>query len=204
VPPVRPKTRTPRTGRRRGESSSRDQILAAAEKLFLERGYQEATLRAIAKEAGVDASLIVHFFGNKVALFAESVQWPHDPEVEIPKLLKDGPGRVGHNLVGLLVKTWDREGGRNPILTMVGASMVEPEISAQLRSFLRERLYAPLFEALGSDRPDLRANLLATQMIGLGLIRYVQKFEPLASAKPSDVIAWVGPAAQRYLTGKLD
>jgi AcrR family transcriptional regulator len=161
-------------------------------------------MRAIAKKAGVDASLIVHFFGNKAGLFAEAVEWPHDPDVEVPKLLKDGRGRVGHNLVGLLVRTWDEEGGRNPILAMVRGAMVEPEVSVMLRDFLRERLYAPLFEALGSDRPDLRANLLATQMIGLGLIRYVQRFEPLASAKPSEVIAWVGPSAQRYLTGKLD
>ena len=176
----------------------------AAQKLFLDDGYEGATMRAIAKEAGVDASLIMHFFGNKAGLFAEAVEWPHEPEVEIPKLLKDGRGQVGHNLVGLLVRTWDREGGRNPILATVRASMVEPEASVMLRDFLRERLYAPLFEALGSDRPDLRSNLLATQMIGLGMIRYVQKFEPLASAKPADVIAWVGPSAQRYLTGKLD
>jgi AcrR family transcriptional regulator len=198
------KTRTPRTGRRPGGGDTREQIRLAAQKLFLERGYQGATMRAIAKEAGVDASLIVHFFGNKVGLFAESVEWPHDPEVEIPKLLKDGRSRVGHNLVGLLVRTWDKEGDRNPILTMVRAGMVEPEASRMLSDFLRERLYGPLFEALGSDRPDLRANLLATQMIGLGMIRYVERFEPLASAKPADVIAWIGPSAQRYLTGKLD
>ncbi|HSD25301.1 MAG TPA: TetR family transcriptional regulator [Solirubrobacterales bacterium] len=198
------KTKTPRTGRRRGVSSSQEQILEAARELFLQRGYEGATLRAIAKKAGVDASLIVHFFGNKVGLFAAAIEWPHDPDVEIPKLLRDGRGRVGHNLVGLLVGTWDREGGRNPILTMIRASMAEPEIADLLRNFLRERLYAPLFEALGSDRPDLRSNLLATQMIGLGMIRYVQRFEPLASANPADVIAWVGPSAQRYLTGKLD
>ena len=202
--PTTSRTKTPRTGRRPGESSTKDQIRKAAEKLFLARGYEGATMRAIAKEAGVDASLIVHFFGNKAGLFAEAVDWPHDPEVEIPKLLKDGRGRVGHNLVGLLVRTWDSEGGRNPILTMIRAAMVEPEASEMLRDFLRERLYGPLFEALGSDRPDLRANLLATQMIGLGMIRYVQRFEPLASAKPADVIAWVGPSAQRYLTGKID
>jgi AcrR family transcriptional regulator len=204
VTPSTPHTRTPRTGRRSGSSDTREQIRKAAEKLFLERGYEGASMRAIAREAGVDASLIVHFFGNKVSLFAEAIEWPHDPEVEVPKLLRDGRRRVGHNLVRLLVTTWDQEGHRSPILTMVGAAMVEPEASRMLRDFLRERLYGPLFEALGSDRPDLRASLLATQMIGLGMIRYVQKFEPLSSAKPADVVAWVGPTAQRYLTGKLD
>ncbi len=68
----RSSTRTPRTGRRPGESSSRQDILDAAQRLFAARGYQGATMRAIAAEAGVDAALIVHFFGNKRALLAEA------------------------------------------------------------------------------------------------------------------------------------
>src|SRR5919108_3063906 len=104
--PRAPKTRTPRTGRRRGNSSSREDILKAARKLFAKRGYQGATMRAIAKEAGVDASLIVHFFGNKLNLFSEAVQWPFDPEVEMPKLFADGRGNVGRNAVRLVLRIW--------------------------------------------------------------------------------------------------
>jgi AcrR family transcriptional regulator len=171
--------------------------------LFAERGYTGATMRAIAAEAGVDAALVVHFFGNKATLLAEAVEWPFDPAVEMPKLLRDGKRNVGRHLVGLMVRTWDEEGTRNPVLTVLRASIVEPQAAEMMGQFLRRRLFGPLLEALGSDQPELRANLAASQLVGLGLVRYVQHVEPLALAKPTDVIAWYGPTLQRYLTEKL-
>jgi AcrR family transcriptional regulator len=200
----RPKTKTPRTGRRPGASSTRDEILEAARKLFLERGYQGATMRAIAKEAGVDASLIIHFFGNKLALFAEAVTWPFEPEDEMPKILADGRRNIGRNLVALVIRIWDEQGTRSPILTLLAAATVEPEAAEMLSEFIRDRLFTPLLTELGSDHPDLRADLLSSQLMGLGILRYVLRAEPLASAKPADVIRWIGPNVQRYLTIKLD
>jgi AcrR family transcriptional regulator len=197
-------TKTPRTGRRPGTSSSREDILAAARKLFAERGYQGATMRAIAADAGVDAALVVHFFGNKANLLSEAVEWPFDPEVEMPRLLVDGKRNVGNHLVRLVVRNWDEEGRRNPILTLVRAATVEPQAAEMLAEFLRTRLFAPLMERLGSDQPELRTTLAASQLVGLGLARHVLRAEPLASAKPTDVVAWYGPTLQRYLTGKLN
>ena len=196
-------TKTPRTGRRPGRSSTREDILEAARRLFAERGYQGATIRAIAADAGVDAALVVHFFGNKAALMGEAIEWPFDPEVEMPKLLVDGKHQVGGNLVALVVRTWDREGGRNPILILVRAATTEPKAAEMLAAFMRERLFAPLMQRLGSDRPDLRATLAASQLVGMGLARHVLQVEPLASAKPAEVVDWYGPTLQRYLTGKL-
>jgi AcrR family transcriptional regulator len=161
-------------------------------------------MRAIAGEAGVDAALVVHFFGNKAALMGEAIEWPFDPEVEMPKLLVDGKHQVGGHLAELVVRTWDREGGRNPILMLVRAATTEPKAAEMLAAFMRERLFAPLMQRLGSDRPDLRAALAASQLVGMGLARHVLRVEPLASAKPADVVDWYGPTLQRYLTGKLE
>jgi AcrR family transcriptional regulator len=197
-------TRTPRTGRRPGSSSSREEILAAARRLFAERGYTGATMRAIAADAGVDAALVVHFFGNKATLLAEAVEWPFDPAVEMPKLLSGGKRHAGRQLAELFVRTWDEEGTRNPVLTVLRASIVEPQAAEMMGQFLRRRLFAPLLAALGSDRPELRGNLAASQLIGLGIVRYVQRVDPLAAARPEDVVAWLGPTLQRYLTGKLE
>ncbi len=202
--PRTPTTKTPRTGRRPGTSSTQEQIRKAARKLFAERGYQGATMRAIAKEAGVDASLIVHFYGSKVNLLAATIDWPFDPEVEMPKLLEGGRRNVGRRLAELFVSTWDKEGTRNPVLTLVRAGTTEPEAAEMLRKFMTERLYAPLLERLGVDQPELRAGLVVSQIIGLGLGRYVIGFETLAAAKPEQVVNWVAPVLQRYLTGKLD
>jgi AcrR family transcriptional regulator len=197
-------TRRPRTGRRPGTSTSREQILEAAGRLFAERGYEGATMRAIAAEAGVDAALVVHFFGNKASLLAEAVKWPFDPEVEMPKLLADGRHQAGRRLVELFVSTWDREGGRNSILTLLRAAGTEPQAAEMLRDFITVRLFGTLMTRLGSDRPELRADLVSSQLIGLGMGRYVLRFEPLASAKPAEVVRWTAPTVQRYLTGKLE
>jgi AcrR family transcriptional regulator len=196
-------TGTPRTGRRPGGSSTRDEILGAARKLFAERGYEGATMRAIAAEAGVDAALVVHFFGSKAGLLEAAVEWPFDPEVEMPKLLADGRHHVGRRLAELFVRTWDEEGTRNPILTLIRAASTEPQAAALLSEFLRRRLYAHLMERLGVNRADLRAELTVSQLIGLGMARYVLRFEPLASAEPDQIVDWIAPTLQRYLTGKL-
>jgi AcrR family transcriptional regulator len=196
-------TRTPRTGRRPGESSTRQSILGAARRQFAERGYVGATMRSIAKEAGVDAALVVHFFGTKANLLSEAVEWPFDPEVQMPRLLVDGKRHVGRHLVAQVVRNWDEEGTRNPILTLVRAATTEPKAAEMLAEFVQTQLFAPLMERLGSDQPELRTTLAASQLVGLGLARHVLRAEPLASAKPADVVDWYGPTLQRYLTGKL-
>lgn len=160
-------------------------------------------MRAIAADAGVDASLVVHFFGNKPTLLREAIQWPFDPEIEIPKLLLDGPGAVGTRVVQLFVRTWDQEQGRNLILVLLRAASSEPQAAELLREFLRHHLLGPLMQQLGSDRPELRASLAASQLAGLGIIRYVLGFEPLESAAPARVISLIAPTVQHYLTGKL-
>jgi AcrR family transcriptional regulator len=198
-----PTTRTPRTGRRPGTSSTRDAILRAARKQFAESGYEGATMRAIASEAGVDAALVVHFFANKPSLLAEAIEWPFDPEVEMPKLLVGGRSEVGRHLVELVVRTWDDEGTRNPILTLLRAATTEPRAAELMGDFLRLKLFAPLMDRLGVDRADLRADLAISQLVGLGLARYVLRLEPLASAEAGETVGWIAPTVQRYLTGKL-
>lgn len=197
-------TRTPRTGRRPGpESGTRDAILAAAERLFLERGYENASMRAIGAAAGVDAALVTHFFGSKANLLAAAVRWPFDPDLEVPRLLAGGPDQVGRRVVRLFTRTWDDERLRDPIITLLGAATTEPRAAELVDDVLRTRLLGPLLAALGSDRRELRANLAASQLVGLGMTRYILGFEPLASARSDRVVAWVAPTVQRYLVGEL-
>ncbi len=198
-----PTTRTPRTGRRLGGSSTREAILAAARDLFAQRGYEGATMRAIAAAAGVDAALVVHFFGTKAALLREAIEWPFDPAAEITSIVTDGRNKAGKHLIELFVRTWDEKERRNSILTLLRAASTEPQAANMLRDFVRHQLLAPLMARLGSDHPDLRASLAASQLVGLGIARYILGFEPLASAAPSDVAAWLAPTMQRYLTGKI-
>jgi AcrR family transcriptional regulator len=196
-------TRTPRTGRRGGDSRSREAILDAARRLFAERGYDGASLRAIAAEAGVDVALVAHFFGSKAQLLTASVQWPFDPDVEIERVLAAGRAHAGEALARLFVTTWDELGSRNPIITLLRSATTEPAAAALARQFIGGLLLEPLVRRLGSDRPQLRADLVATQLIGLGMTRYILRFQPLADVPADDVVACVAPGLQRHLTGGL-
>jgi AcrR family transcriptional regulator len=196
-------TKTPRTGRRGGDSRSRDAILDAARRLFAEHGYDGASLRAIAAEAGVDVALVAHFFGSKAQLLTASVQWPFDPDVEIERVVAAGREHAGVALARLFVSTWDELGSRNPIITLLRSATTEPAAAALTREFIGSLLLEPLARRLGSDRPALRADLVACQLIGLGIGRYVLRFEPLASFPADDLVASVAPVLQRYLTGEL-
>jgi AcrR family transcriptional regulator len=194
-------TRTPRTGRRRGASGSREAILEAARRRFAEHGYLGTSMRAIATDAGVDAALIVHFFGTKARLLTETVQWPFDPEVEMARIAAGGRDRVGEELARLLVRTWDREGDRDAIITLLCAATIEPAAAELMREFMQRELFPPLLRPLDVPQPELRANLAASQLLGLGIARYVLRLDPLGRMTEDDVVGWIAPTLQRYLTG---
>jgi AcrR family transcriptional regulator len=202
--PLTAPTKTPRTGRRAGSNnSSRDAILDAARHLFAQHGYNGASLRAIAAEAGVDAALVVHFFGTKAKLLTASVQWPFDPDIEIEHVLESDREHTGRALTRLFVSTWDELGDRNPIITLLRSATTEPAAAALTREFMSKRLLEPLLERLDADQPQLRADLVASQLIGLGLTRYILRLPPLADTHPDTVIACIGPTIQHYLTADL-
>jgi AcrR family transcriptional regulator len=194
-----------KTGRRPGDAGTRAAIAAAARRRFGADGYAATTVRAVAADAGVDPALVLYFFGSKDGLFAASVQWPFDPAAEIPKVVGGRAGRAGAGarLVRLMLTTWDAADGRNVVVTQLRAAMGHEAAAAQLRAFLEAEILAPLMAALGVDQPELRASLVAAQLVGLGLARHVLALEPLASMDAEAVVALVGPQVQRTLTHKL-
>jgi AcrR family transcriptional regulator len=196
-------TRTPRTGRRPGSSGTRDAIQEAACRLFRERGYDATTIRAIAADAEVDPALVMHFFGSKARMFVSAVDWPIDPESHLSAVLTRGPEHVGEELARLFVAKWEDERDRSPVLALLRSAMSEPSAAALLREFMVSEFVVPVAAALGQDDGERRGALVSSQLIGLGIVRYVLRVEPLASDDPERVIAAVAPTLQRYLTGPL-
>ena len=148
-----PRTRTPRTGRRPGDWGSRAAIIDAARRLFATHGYVGTSMRAIGAEAGVDASLIVYFFGTKAQLLGEAVQSPVRPRDRgMPRIAAAGRWRIGAELTRLVVRTWDREGDRNAI--------IDPPACGDHRAG-RGRADARLHPARALPAAAARARLLA-------------------------------------------
>jgi AcrR family transcriptional regulator len=194
-----------RSGRRPGNPDTREAVLAAARAAFAERGFDGATIRGIATAAGVDPALVHHYFGNKDKLFLAAVQAPVDPDELLPEVLAADRDVLGQAIVRMALRVWD--GPAQPAGLALIRSAVGSEWTAKLlREFLVSKVLRRVVGTLGFD-PDeraARASLVASQLIGLVMARYVLRLEPLASASPDSVVAAIGPNVQRYLTGEID
>lgn len=194
-----------RRGRPRGgDAGGRERILAAATQEFGDHGYDGVTIRSIAERAGVDSALVHHHFGSKADLLTAVVDVPISPAMPLAELLEGDLDGVGERLVGFVVTTWDdpafRARGVAALRTVLGSK----DQSALMMGFLSRELMARISQRVGSlGSGPLRANLVASQVVGLMTTRYVLELEPLASAPPQEVIAAIAPTIQRYLTGDL-
>jgi AcrR family transcriptional regulator len=189
----------PRTGRRPGPAQTREKILGAARSHFGREGYDRATLREIAALAGVDAALIPHYFGSKEGVFLAAVEFPVDPAEFIPRLLAPGVDGLGERLLLFFLETWDSPAGAS-LLALI-RSVVSSDLAAELmREFVSREVLGRLAEAIHLDQPKLRSSLVATQLVGLAMLRYVIKVEALKSASHEELARWIGPSIERYLT----
>ncbi|GAA1236245.1 AcrR family transcriptional regulator [Microbacterium phyllosphaerae] len=186
-------------GRPRGVSDSRERIIAAAVDEFGEHGYDGSTIRSIATRADVDSALVHHYFGTKADLFAEAVGIPLRPDIDVPAIVAGPRDAVGERLVRYVLEAFEqpdiRRRGVMLIRTAIGSRLTTP----LLAEFLARELIGKIAKSIGVADADLRATLVASQIAGLLLTRYVLKLAPIATASVDDIVSHVGPTVQRYL-----
>lgn len=200
-----------RTGRRGGDSGTRDAILAAARKRFAGCGYDGATIRGIAADAGVDPALVHHFFGTKERLFAAAMRLPVVPGELIGAALAGADTAragesLGERLVRAMLGAWDVHEIRDTFLGLLRSAATSEQAMTMLRQFVTEAILARLSVAAQAPDPAqarFRAALVASQVVGLGLARYLVGLDPLTKASTDELVAAIGPALDRYLTGDL-
>jgi AcrR family transcriptional regulator len=190
-------------GRRRGPTTTREAILAAAAGRFAAAGYDRASLRAIAADAGVDQKLIAHYFGSKQQLFVAAIGFPLDPAQILPTVLDSPRDELGARLVELLTVVLDEPAVRERMTGIVRGAASSEEMARMMREFLSRAVFEPLAAAIGGDEPLLRANLLGSQVVGLLMARNIVGVEPLASTSARRIAQAVAPTLERYLVGSL-
>jgi AcrR family transcriptional regulator len=191
-----------RRGRRPAGQETREALLAAARTEFAERGYDRARVRSIAAAAGVDPAMVNHWFGGKDGLFTVALDLPVDPTFVIKQILGGGPDQAGERIVRTFLSVWDPHQG-GPFVAMLRSVSSHEQAARMMREFVTDRIFGPLAASLESDQPRLRATLCGSQMVGLGMTRYVIRLEPIATADVETLVAAIGPTLQRYLTGPL-
>jgi AcrR family transcriptional regulator len=196
--------------RRRGRPShadsadapaARDRILAAAREEFSERGYEKTSVRGIAKAAGVDSALVHHYFGTKEQVFEASIEVAFGPLLSAPGSIAEGPlDGVGERLARFFFGVWENPATRKALLAII-RSAVNNEVAASVfRRLISAQLLRRVAAQLDTPDAELRAELAAAQLVGIAMLRYVIKVEPLASANPEQIIARVAPVIQAHLT----
>ncbi|GAA1507775.1 TetR family transcriptional regulator [Streptomyces albidochromogenes] len=180
---------------------ARERILQAARDEFAERGYDKTSMRGIAKAAGVDAALVHHYFGTKDDVFAAAIEISFEPALVVPAVLgQGGTDGIGERLARYIIDVWENPATRAPLLAIVRSALTNETAAKVLRTFVLRRLLERVAAELDVPDPTFRAELAASHMVGIAILRYVVKTEPLASADPERIVAMVAPTLQRYLT----
>ena len=188
-----------RPGRPPGESDTRAAILTAARSLFAELGYDKASIRAIARRAGVDPALVHHYYGTKDDLLIAAVQLPGAAAHLLPAAFSD-PDQVGDTLIRTFLQLWETPDVRDHMLALIRTALTHPTAAAILRDVVTRDAMLPITTHLNLPNAHLRAELAGTHLIGLALGRYGLALQPLANTPIDTIAAAVGPTLQRYLT----
>jgi AcrR family transcriptional regulator len=181
----------------RRSDATRATILAAARERFAADGYEKATIRAIARDAKIDPSMVMRYYGNKAELFAAAVSI--DPE--ILRLPLEPREEIGRTLVGHFLSVWE-DNGELTALMRVGAT--DAAAADRMQSVLRDQLI-PLARLVGPepDQAPMRAALCVSTVLGLALTRYVLRFPASVALTRDEIVDWLGPTIQRYLTAPM-
>ncbi|MFT4287785.1 TetR/AcrR family transcriptional regulator [Nocardioides sp.] len=190
-----------RRGRRPGAPDTRAAILAVARERFAAAGFAAVSVRSVAAEAGVDPALVHHYFGSKRDLFLAALEMPVDPREVLAPVIAAGPEGAGERILATILGVWDDDELRLPLLALA-RGLTDPSGHLLQDGFLPV-VIGPVLAELGVDQTERRLPLVISQIIGVLVLRYLARLEPLASMPAEEVVAAVGPTLQRYLTGPL-
>ena len=198
-----PARTTKRRGRRQGEPVSRDAVLSAAKERFATEGYEKTTLRAIARDAHVDPSMVLYLFGSKEELFRESLRLIIDPEVLVAALTgaTDDEPDIGTRMVRTYLRIWETPDTAATVRAMLQSATSNSHAHDAFRGFMQNYVLTAVSGVLGGgEQARLRAMLAASQLVGTAMLRYIIEVPPLATLSAEEVAALIAPTVTRYLT----
>jgi AcrR family transcriptional regulator len=193
-------------GRRPGNADTRGEIVEAAKRVFADKGYDDTSLRAIAREAGVDPALVHHYFDGKASLFVAAMALPFDPKAVRDQAGDGGPGHSGAQVIEGFLTMWDlAQGSSSSFASCVSAMAASDSVGDAIREFVNDRVWnsiqAPAGE--GEALKRRRIAMVSSQLMGLAFARYILRVPPVSTASPRQIGRWVGPTLDRYFKEPL-
>ncbi|WP_274561278.1 TetR/AcrR family transcriptional regulator [Streptomyces spiramyceticus] len=183
----------------RRSDATKAAILDAARERFAADGYERATIRAIARDAEIDPSMVMRYYGNKEGLFAAASEF----DLRMPDLAELGalPGKhVGAALVSHFLDRWEAD---EVLTALLRVGVTNAAGAERMQAIFREQL-GPVAAGVCPDPAEAptRAALVASQILGMAMARYVLRLPPAVEMSREEVISWLAPTVQRYLTAE--
>ncbi|ORV45190.1 TetR/AcrR family transcriptional regulator [Mycobacterium conspicuum] len=176
---------------RRTSDETKAVILAAARERFGTSGFQGATIRAIAADARVDPAMVMRYYGSKDKLFAAAAEF----DLAFPDLAGIGPAEVGRSLVRHFLERWEDEA----LVILLRSSATNAEAAQRMQEIFGTQLRPLVASFVAADEAGVRAGLIASQILGMALCRFVLQLPPVVAMTNDEVVEWLGPTIQRYL-----
>lgn len=184
--------------RRRSGDASRAAILGAARRRFAEQGYERTTIRAVAADAGIDASMVMRYFGSKEGLFDAALS----VDLQLPDLARVPPDRLPALVVRHFLDRWEGDPSDDALLVLLRSAVTNERAAARMREVFARQVAPALESALppGPERTR-RAALVSAQLLGLALTRYLLRLPAVAALTPAEVERLYAPALSALLAG---
>lgn len=199
--PQEPRAR--RRGRRPAGENTRETILTAARRLFLAEGYDRVSMRAIAREAGVDPALVHHYFDGKPDLFMASViAGGVSPVRELARIADADASELGGRVANAFLNVWDSPQAQGAFASVLQMATSPDEGASPIREFVVAEILARVPKQCDDPvEADRRAQMMASQLLGIAVARYVLKLPMIAEATQQQLVDWAGPSLQCCLEG---
>ena len=174
-------------------------ILKAAQQLFADQGYERATVRDIAARAAIDPAMVIRYFGSKEALFAQATAF----DLKLPDLTGIAKQDIGSTLVAHFLDVWEGSLSNGSLISLLRAAASNEDAAGAVRTIFGGQVVPMLARVVPPAELFTRAGLVATQIMGLAVTRYVLKVPPVVAMDRAEIVRLLGPTMQRYVVGKL-
>ncbi|SOX55874.1 TetR/AcrR family transcriptional regulator [Mycobacterium ahvazicum] len=176
---------------RRTSEQTKAVILAAARERFGSAGFQGATIRGIAADAGVDPAMVMRYYGSKDKLFAAAAEF----DLRFPDVAAMDPAQIGRSLVRHFLERWEDDA----LVILLRSSATNDEAAQRMQEIFRSQIQPLAASFVPESESARRAGLVASQILGMALCRFVLRIPPIVDMTRDEVVDWLGPTIQRYL-----
>ena len=177
---------------KRTSQETKAAILAAARERFGATGFQAATIRGIAADAGIDPSMVMRYFGSKDKLFAAAAEF----DLRFPDLTELDRAAVGRSLVSHFLQRWE---GDEALVILLRSSATNADAAQRMQQIFTTQLQPLVQPWFRLRNPAGGSALIATQILGMAWCRFVLRLPPVVKMSRAEIVDWIGPTIQRYL-----